>query len=134
MTIKPGDVVALRGKVYKEDPRASGHPAVVLHSNNTQVIMAICTSYTHHNKFSAYEEIDYQRSGLSKRTIVICDKTHIASIGDISSVIGSLSRSDRRRVFNRIASDAVAGKVKIYEQVVGRWRNEELVEETLLSS
>ena len=105
LTIKRGDVISCKYKVFKNDPKASHHPFVVVSTRNNKVKILVCTDKRHANKFSNCVNINYRKCRLKKPTCVICSKYTFISESDITSRIGRLSNRDYRRVVTALCND-----------------------------
>ena len=97
MTIKDGQVVRVNRR-FSQDPKASRHPGVIVANDSAEIWIAICTDVKHRSLFPNSVNINYAECGLSKPTIVICDKLAKVHPSEITHIYGDLSYSDFKEV------------------------------------
>lgn len=97
MMISDGMVVKKRGK-FLYDSGASGHPLIVILHDDHVIWGALCTDARNASKFPHTISFNRQYCGLSKNTVVICDKLRQFNISDITKYYGDVSTEDMSRI------------------------------------
>lgn len=105
MNIKSGDVVICKGKIFKDDRNASGHPYLVLvNTDGSEWVALCCTDADHKNKFAYNLNLPYNDCGLIKPTIAICDKGFIIKENEVTKVIGHADPSTMKNLVKKFGN------------------------------
>lgn len=116
MAINIGDVVDLKTTSFRIDRGASGHPAIVLDIDENTITVAICTDENHRSSFPYSISINWKIAGLTKPTIVICDKLGEVNSSQIQSTRGVVSKEDFRRI--KSAIEIYGGNDRVVEDLI----------------
>lgn len=116
MVIDIGDVIDLKLESFRHDKGASGHPAIVVNVIDNDIFVAICTDSNHAKSHPYSITIDWKSCGLSKPTIVICDKLGKISSHNILNQRGKVSKEDLNRI--RSAIEIYGGSERMFEDYI----------------
>lgn len=72
MKVEVGDVIFIQEGTFIKDKHASGHPAIVIDTNNNYAQVVICTDATHSKRKSA--SVLISDSSFIKPSMAICNK------------------------------------------------------------
>lgn len=114
MKVEVGDVIFIQEGTFKHDKGASGHPAIVIDTNNNYAQVVICTDATHSKRKSA--SVLISDSSFIKPSMAICNKIGKVPMSNIRNKLGKVSNNVLDDISDKIA------ELRSYNNIFENWR------------
>ena len=98
MNVRKRDIISTVKDQFISDKGASGHPALVLETQEDNIKVAIITDAKYKSKHNKSVMLPENTFGLTKDSQVICSKVGVINKSRVQAVIGRISKTKFKEV------------------------------------